>query len=59
MEGAISEIDISGINTNIDLHREIMADSAFGAGGANIHYLEKKLGLYPLPPHLTFMVSAA
>ena len=45
MEGALSEIDISGINTNIDLHREIMADSAFRAGGANIHYLEKKLGL--------------
>ncbi|NNJ98491.1 MAG: acetyl-CoA carboxylase biotin carboxylase subunit [Gammaproteobacteria bacterium] len=45
MEGALSEIDISGINTNIDLHREIMADSTFRAGGANIHYLEKKLGL--------------
>ena len=45
MEGALSEIDISGIHTNIDLHREIMADSAFRAGGANIHYLEKKLGL--------------
>jgi acetyl-CoA carboxylase biotin carboxylase subunit len=45
MEGALSEIDISGINTNIELHREIMADSAFRAGGANIHYLEKKLGL--------------
>jgi acetyl-CoA carboxylase biotin carboxylase subunit len=45
MEGALAEIDISGINTNIDLHREIMADSAFRAGGTNIHYLEKKLGL--------------
>ncbi len=45
MEGALSEIDISGIHTNIDLHREIMADAAFRAGGANIHYLEKKLGL--------------
>ena len=45
MHGALSEIDISGINTNIDLHREIMEDAAFRAGGANIHYLEKKLGL--------------
>jgi acetyl-CoA carboxylase biotin carboxylase subunit len=45
MEGALAEIDISGINTNIELHREIMADSAFRAGGTNIHYLEKKLGL--------------
>ncbi|MGB5456223.1 MAG: acetyl-CoA carboxylase biotin carboxylase subunit [Gammaproteobacteria bacterium] len=45
MEGALSEIDISGIHTNIDLHREIMADTAFRAGGANIHYLEKKLGM--------------
>ena len=45
MQGALSEIDITGIKTNIELHREIMADSAFQAGGTNIHYLEKKLGL--------------
>jgi len=45
MQGALDEIDITGIKTNIDLHREIMADLAFQAGGANIHYLEKKLGL--------------
>jgi acetyl-CoA carboxylase biotin carboxylase subunit len=45
MQGALDEIDITGIKTNIDLHREIMADSAFQAGGTNIHYLEKKLGL--------------
>jgi len=45
MRGALDEIDITGIKTNIDLHREIMADSAFQAGGTNIHYLEKKLGL--------------
>jgi acetyl-CoA carboxylase biotin carboxylase subunit len=45
MQGALAEIDITGIKTNIDLHREIMADSAFQAGGTNIHYLEKKLGL--------------
>ena len=45
MQGALDEIDITGIKTNIDLHREIMADSAFQAGGTNIHYLEKKLGI--------------
>ena len=45
MLGALSEIDITGIKTNIDLHRDIMADAAFKAGGTNIHYLEKKLGL--------------
>ncbi len=45
MQGALDEIDITSIKTNIDLHREIMADSAFQAGGTNIHYLEKKLGL--------------
>ena len=45
MQGALSEIDITGIKTNIELHRDILADSAFQAGGTNIHYLEKKLGL--------------
>ncbi len=45
MQGALAEIDITGIKTNIDLHRDIMDDSAFQAGGTNIHYLEKKLGL--------------
>ncbi len=45
MQGALAEIDIKGIKTNIDLHRDILADSAFQAGGTNIHYLEKKLGL--------------
>ena len=45
MRGALAEIDITGIRTNIDLHREIMDDLAFQAGGTNIHYLEKKLGL--------------
>ena len=45
MQGALSEIDIKGVKTNIDLHRDILADAAFQAGGTNIHYLEKKLGL--------------
>ena len=45
MQGALDEISITGINTNIELHKEIIADPNFQAGGTNIHYLEKKLGL--------------
>ncbi len=45
MNGALSEIIIEGIKTNIDLQKDILKDPAFVAGGANIHYLEKKLGL--------------
>ena len=42
---ALSETVIEGIKTNIPLHQDIMRDAAFIAGGVNIHYLEKKLGL--------------
>ncbi len=45
MRGALSEIVIDGIRTNIELQRDIMADAAFQRGGTDIHYLEKKLGL--------------
>jgi acetyl-CoA carboxylase biotin carboxylase subunit len=45
MRIALSEMVIDGIKTNIPLHVDIMNDSAFQAGGVNIHYLEKKLGL--------------
>jgi acetyl-CoA carboxylase biotin carboxylase subunit len=45
MRTALSEMVIDGIKTNIPLQMEIMKDAAFAAGGANIHYLEKKLGL--------------
>ena len=45
MRGALGEIVVDGINTNISLHRDIMADTAFQAGGTDIHYLEKKLGM--------------
>jgi acetyl-CoA carboxylase biotin carboxylase subunit len=41
----LSEIYIEGINTNIELHQDIMKDAGFEEGGVNIHYLEKKLGL--------------
>ena len=45
MRGALSEMVIEGIKTNIPLQRRIMEDTAFVAGGAGIDYLEKKLGL--------------
>ena len=45
MQHALGELVIEGIKTNIPLQQRIMADEAFAAGGANIHYLEKKLGL--------------
>ena len=43
MRCALSEIVVEGINTNVDLHKDIMNDAAFLAGGTDIHYLEKKL----------------
>ena len=45
MCGALSEVVIEGISTNIPLHRDIIQDPAFREGGTDIHYLEKKLGL--------------
>lgn len=42
---ALSEIVIDGIKTNIPLHQELVKDTAFAAGGTDIHYLEKKLGI--------------
>ncbi|MWN89344.1 acetyl-CoA carboxylase biotin carboxylase subunit [Gilliamella sp. Pra-s65] len=46
MKNALAELVIDGIKTNIDLHIEIMNDEGFQKGGTNIHYLEKKLGIY-------------
>ncbi len=45
MRGALGEVFIDGIKTNIPLHIDIFNDEAFQRGGTNIHYLEKKLGL--------------
>ncbi len=45
MHTALDEMVIEGIRNNIDLHRDIIRDANFIAGGANIHYLEKKLDL--------------
>ncbi|WNC69075.1 acetyl-CoA carboxylase biotin carboxylase subunit [Thalassotalea nanhaiensis] len=43
MKNALDELVIDGIKTNIALQEDIMNDVGFARGGANIHYLEKKL----------------
>jgi acetyl-CoA carboxylase biotin carboxylase subunit len=45
MKNALSEIVIEGIKTTVPLHQEIFQHAAFQAGGTDIHYLEKRLGL--------------
>ena len=45
IRNAITEIVIEGIKTNVPLHQEIFQHAAFQAGGTDIHYLEKRLGL--------------
>jgi acetyl-CoA carboxylase biotin carboxylase subunit len=43
MATALNEILVEGIDTNVPLHRELINDAAFAAGGTDIHYLERKL----------------
>lgn len=43
MRGALQEMVVDGIKTNLQLHRELTADPALAKGGADIHYLENKL----------------
>ncbi|ABE48295.1 MULTISPECIES: acetyl-CoA carboxylase biotin carboxylase subunit [Methylobacillus] len=45
MQIALSEMVIEGIKTNVALHKELLADTAFHQGGTSIHYLEQKLGI--------------
>ena len=45
MRNALSELVVEGIRTNTALHLEILSHSAFQAGGLDIHYLERRLGL--------------
>ena len=46
MRTALNETLVEGINTNIALHRELMVDAKFMAGGTNIHYLEEWLAAH-------------
>ena len=45
MRTALGETVVEGIQTNIPLHRELMNDPGFVAGGTNIHYLEEWLAV--------------
>lgn len=43
MAQALDELVVEGIRTNAALHRELVVDPSFAAGGVSIHYLESKL----------------
>jgi acetyl-CoA carboxylase biotin carboxylase subunit len=43
MRQALDELVVEGIRTNTPLHRDLVRDAAFMAGGVSIHYLESKL----------------
>ena len=43
MRTALTEIVVEGIKTNVPLHRDILSEGAFQAGGTNIHFLEQQL----------------
>ncbi len=43
MRQALDELIVEGIRTNAALHRELVVDPSFMAGGVSIHYLESKL----------------
>jgi len=43
MRQALDELVVEGIRTNTPLHRDLVRDAAFRAGGVSIHYLESRL----------------
>jgi acetyl-CoA carboxylase biotin carboxylase subunit len=43
LAAALVEMQVAGIETNLDLHRRLIADPAFKAGGVDIHHLERWL----------------
>lgn len=44
MTGALSEIEIAGLTTNIPLHARLMSEAGFIEGGFDIHHLESLIG---------------
>ncbi len=42
MRGALAEIEVAGIRTNVALHQALLQDPGFLAGGTDIHYLERR-----------------
>jgi acetyl-CoA carboxylase biotin carboxylase subunit len=45
MRGALDEMVVDGIKTNLPLHQDILRNDSFQQGGTNIHHLEKWLSL--------------
>jgi acetyl-CoA carboxylase biotin carboxylase subunit len=43
LAGALSEMRIDGISTTMDLHKALLSEAAFKAGGFDIHHLERLL----------------
>ncbi|SEB08998.1 acetyl-CoA carboxylase biotin carboxylase subunit [Variovorax sp. YR216] len=43
MRLALAEMRVEGIATNVPLHRDILRDEGFAAGGVDIHHLERWL----------------
>jgi acetyl-CoA carboxylase biotin carboxylase subunit len=43
MRAALDEMRVGGIATNLALHRQIVRDAGFSAGGVDIHHLERWL----------------
>ena len=43
MRVALSEMRVGGVQTNIPLHRALLEDAGFSAGGIDIHHLERRL----------------
>ncbi|MBI5717175.1 MAG: acetyl-CoA carboxylase biotin carboxylase subunit [Burkholderiales bacterium] len=43
MRGALETMRVEGIATNLPLHRRLLQDAAFAAGGVDIHHLERWL----------------
>ena len=42
MQGALAELVVDGIRTNVPLHQELLQDPEFQAGGVDIHFLERR-----------------
>ena len=42
LERALDEMYVSGIDTNLDMHRKLIKDPNFINGGVDINYLENK-----------------
>jgi acetyl-CoA carboxylase biotin carboxylase subunit len=47
---ALDEMHVSGISTNLPLHRRIVRDPAFVAGAVDIHHLERRLSQEAVQP---------